>query len=49
MGFAAIVSFLGLLLTVFLLPEPNQRSLEKISNEREALNRHKEPVATSVL
>src|SRR5579859_5861818 len=48
MGFAAIVSFLGLLLTVFLLPEPNQRSLEEISNEHEVLNRHKEPVAATV-
>ena len=38
MGFAAIVSFLGLLLTVFLLPEPKQRSLEEISNEHELLN-----------
>lgn len=48
MGFAAIVSFLGLLLTIFLLPEPNQRSLEEISNEHEVLDSHKEPVATAV-
>jgi MFS transporter, PHS family, inorganic phosphate transporter len=48
MGFAAIVSFLGLLLTLFLLPEPNQRSLEEISNEHEVLNRHEEPVAAAV-
>jgi PHS family inorganic phosphate transporter-like MFS transporter len=48
MGFAAIVSFLGLLLTIFLLPEPNQRSLEEISNEHEVLNRREEPVATTV-
>ncbi len=48
MGFAAIVSFLGLLLTIFLLPEPNQRSLEEISNEHEVLGRHEEPVAAAV-
>jgi len=48
MGFAAIVSFLGLLLTIFLLPEPNQRSLEEISNEHEVLNRHEEPVPAAV-
>ena len=49
MGFAAIVSFLGLLLTIFLLPEPNQRSLEEISNEHEVLGRREEePVAAAV-
>jgi MFS family permease len=48
MGFAAIVSFLGLLLTIFLLPEPNQRSLEEISNEHEVLSREEEPVAAAV-
>ena len=31
---AAIVSLLGLLLTIFTLPEPNQRSLEEISSEQ---------------
>jgi MFS family permease len=39
MGFAAIVSVLGLLLSIFLLPEPNQRSLEEISNEHELLDK----------
>jgi len=33
MAFAAIVSLAGLLLTIFTLPEPNQRSLEEISDE----------------
>jgi len=44
MGFAAIVSFLGLLLTALLLPEPNQRSLEEISNEHAVLSAGAEPV-----
>ncbi len=44
MGFASIVSSLGLLLSLFLLPEPNQRSLEEISNEHEVLNEHVEAV-----
>src|SRR5437763_1960945 len=43
MGFAAIVSFLGLLLTALLLPEPNQRSLEEISNEHAVLSARAEP------
>jgi len=44
MGFAALVSALGLLLSAFLLPEPNQRSLEEISNEHEVLNAHAQRV-----
>ena len=40
MGFAAVVSLLGLLLTVFLLPESKQRSLEEISNQHEVLDIH---------
>ncbi len=44
MGFAAIVSVLGLLLSIFFLPEPKQRSLEEISNEREVLNTRAVPV-----
>jgi MFS family permease len=35
MAFAAVMSLIGLVLTVFLLPEPKQRSLEDISNEHE--------------
>ncbi len=34
MAFAAIVSLIGLVLTFFTLPEPNQRSLEEISGEQ---------------
>jgi MFS family permease len=33
MGFAAVVSLLGLLLTIFTLPETKQRSLEDISDD----------------
>jgi MFS transporter, PHS family, inorganic phosphate transporter len=44
MGFASIVSALGLLLSLFLLPEPKQRSLEEISLEHFVLNEHVEPV-----
>jgi MFS family permease len=44
MGFASIVSSLGLLLSLFLLPEPKQRSLEEISLEHFVLNEHVEPV-----
>jgi MFS transporter, PHS family, inorganic phosphate transporter len=33
MAVAAVISLAGLLLTVFTLPEPNQRSLEEISDE----------------
>ena len=44
MGFASIVSALGLLLSLFLLPEPNQRSLEEISNEHAVLSAGAEPV-----
>jgi MFS family permease len=33
MAFAAIVSVLGLVLTIFTLPEPNGRSLEEISGD----------------
>ena len=37
MAFAAIVSALGLVLTLFTLPEPNGRSLEEISGDLELL------------
>lgn len=40
MLFAAVVSLVGLALTVFTLPEPNQRSLEEVSHERAALEAH---------
>ncbi|MGH2509125.1 MAG: MFS transporter, partial [Ktedonobacteraceae bacterium] len=33
MAFAGIVSILGLVLTIFTLPEPNGRSLEEISGD----------------
>jgi hypothetical protein len=48
MGFASIVSALGLLLSLFLLPEPKQRSLEEISLEHFVLNEHVEPVPVNV-
>ncbi|HEY1352511.1 MAG TPA: MFS transporter [Ktedonobacteraceae bacterium] len=37
MAFAAVVSLLGLALTIFTLPEPNGRSLEEISGDLELL------------
>ena len=44
MGFAAIVSVLGLVLTIFTLPEPNGRSLEEISGDLQFLDTtEKEP------
>lgn len=42
MAAAAVVSFAGLLLTAFLLPEPNQRSLEEISDEHTLMAAHRE-------
>ncbi len=45
MAFAAIVSLAGLLLTVFTLPETNQRSLEAISDEHKVMAEHKERMA----
>src|SRR5947209_14770037 len=45
MAFAAIVSLLGLVLTVFTLPETNQRSLEAISDEHQVMKQHKERMA----
>jgi len=42
MGFAGIISLAGLALTVFTLPEPNQRSLEDISDEHAVKAAHEE-------
>jgi MFS transporter, PHS family, inorganic phosphate transporter len=42
---AAVVSLLGLLLTLATLPEPNQQSLEEISGEHTLLKEQKERVA----
>src|SRR6266568_5079200 len=42
MGFAGIISLAGLALTVFTLPEPNQRSLEDISEEHAVKAAHEE-------
>lgn len=47
MAVAAVISLAGLLLTVFTLPEPNQRSLEEISDEHAVLAEHKERVAVA--
>lgn len=45
MGFAAIVSILGLALTIFTLPEPNGRSLEEISGDHELIaEKQREPI-----
>jgi hypothetical protein len=46
MAAAAIVSVAGLALTIFTLPEPNQRSLEEISDEHtvRAAGEEREPV-----
>lgn len=43
MAFASIVSLLGLVLSIFLLPEPNQRSLEEISQQHEVMQAHQQP------
>jgi PHS family inorganic phosphate transporter-like MFS transporter len=46
---SAIISLLGLLLTLYLLPEPNQRTLEEISGDHELLaERQKEAVANEL-
>lgn len=45
MGFAAIVSILGLVLTIFTLPEPNGRSLEEISGDLHFLNKQEQDPA----
>src|SRR2546421_5573204 len=42
MAAAAVVSLVGLLLTIFTLPEPNQRSLEEISDEHAVRAEHEE-------
>jgi MFS family permease len=42
MAAAAVVSFAGLVLTVVTLPEPNQRSLEEISDEHNVRAAHEE-------
>ncbi|HCF85699.1 MAG TPA: MFS transporter, partial [Ktedonobacter sp.] len=42
MAVAAVVSLVGLLLTIFTLPEPNQRSLEEISDEHTVRAEHEE-------
>ena len=42
MAFAAVISVAGLILTFLTLPEPNQRSLEEISDEHQVLVEHKE-------
>jgi PHS family inorganic phosphate transporter-like MFS transporter len=44
MAVAAVVSLVGLLLTIFMLPEPNQRSLEEISDEHSLRAAHEEKV-----
>ncbi len=40
MAFAAVISFAGLVLTLLTLPEPNQRSLEDISDEHNVRAAH---------
>ncbi len=42
MAVAAVISLAGLLLTVFTLPEPNQRTLEEISDEHAVRAAHEE-------
>ncbi len=44
MAAAAIVSLAGLALTFFTLPEPNQRSLEEISDEHKVRAEHEQQV-----
>lgn len=45
MAFAAIISLAGLLLTFVTLPEPNQRTLEEISDEHAVKAAHEKRVA----
>ena len=45
MGVAGVISLAGLFLTLFTLPEPNQRTLEDISDEHAAKAAHKERIA----
>ncbi len=40
MGFAAVISLAGFILSLVTLPEPNQRSLEDISNEHSVREAH---------
>src|SRR5437667_4218524 len=47
MAVAAVITLAGLLLTVFTLPEPNQRSLEEVSGEHEARIAHEERATDS--
>jgi PHS family inorganic phosphate transporter-like MFS transporter len=44
MAVSAITSLLGLLLTLFTLPEPNQRSLEDIAGDHQLIGHQSEPV-----
>ena len=44
MTVAAVVSLLGLILTLTTLPEPNQQSLEEISGEHTVMEEHAERV-----
>lgn len=45
MAVAAVISLAGLLLTIFTLPEPNQRTLEEISDEHAVRAAHEERTA----
>lgn len=45
MTLAAVVSALGLILTLLTLPETNQRSLEEISDEHRVMTEHKETIS----
>jgi PHS family inorganic phosphate transporter-like MFS transporter len=45
MAVAAVISLAGLLLTAFTLPEPNQRTLEEISDEHAVRANHEERVS----
>jgi PHS family inorganic phosphate transporter-like MFS transporter len=47
MAFAAVVSLIGLVLTFVALPEPNQRSLEEISDEHKVLTAYREERVTA--
>jgi PHS family inorganic phosphate transporter-like MFS transporter len=44
MAVAAVTSLLGLLLTLFTLPEPNQRSLEDIAGDHQFIERQPESI-----
>lgn len=44
MAFAALVSLAGLVITIITLPEPNQRSLEEVSDQHGVIAAHRDQI-----